>query len=104
MKNRFVLFVVLMVAGSGVLAQDSAAVTTIMTDTTSPVKPKSTWSTVAMSNRSSDHLLIQFSYDGWANKPDSVMTSGFSRGFNAYFLFDFPFKTSPKFSVAIGAG
>ena len=103
MKNRFVLFVLLMVAGSSVMAQDTAAVITIR-DTTSPVKPKSTWNTVAMSNRSSDHLLIQFSYDGWANMPDSLMTRGFSRGFNAYFLFDFPFKSSPKFSVAIGAG
>jgi hypothetical protein len=104
MKNRIVLFVLLMVAGSGLMAQDSAAVITIMTDTTVPARPKTNWNTVAMSNRSSDHLLLQVSYDSWANKPDSIQTTGFSRGFNAYFLFDFPFKSSPKLSVAIGAG
>src|SRR5690606_18630546 len=29
---------------------------------------------------------------------------GFSRGFNAYFMFDKQFKNSPKYSVGIGAG
>src|SRR5687767_10773950 len=104
MKNRLVLFLLLITAGSGLMAQDSAAVITIRTDTTVPARPKTNWNTVAMSNRSSDHLLLQVSYDSWANAPDSLQTRGFSRGFNAYFLFDFPFKTSPKFSVAIGAG
>lgn len=104
MKNRIVLFVLLMIAGNSLMAQDSAAVITIMTDTTVPARPKTNWNTVAMSNRSSDHLLLQVSYDSWANMPDSIQTRGLSRGFNAYFLFDFPFKSSPKFSVAIGAG
>jgi len=36
--------------------------------------------------------------------PDSVQTKGLSRGFNMYFMFDFPFKTNPQFSVGIGAG
>jgi len=55
-------------------------------------------------SRANDHLLIQFGYTGWSNIPDSINTKGFPRTFNAYFLFDFPFKSNPKISVAIGAG
>ena len=36
--------------------------------------------------------------------PDSINTKGFSRTFNMYLMFDFPFKTNPQFSVALGAG
>jgi hypothetical protein len=55
-------------------------------------------------NRANDHLLLQFGYTGWASIPDSINTKGFPRTFNAYFLFDFPFKSNPKISVAIGVG
>ena len=57
-----------------------------------------------MSNRPNDHFLLQLGYNGWAQKPDTVQTKGFSRSFNIYFMFDFPFKTDPRFSVGIGAG
>jgi hypothetical protein len=55
-------------------------------------------------SRANDHLLLQFGYTSWAGIPDSINTKGFPRSFNAYFLFDFPFKSNPKISVAIGAG
>jgi len=55
-------------------------------------------------SRANDHLLLQFGYTGWAGRPDSINTNGFPRSFNAYFLFDFPFKSNPQISVAIGAG
>jgi hypothetical protein len=51
-----------------------------------------------------DHFLIQLGGFSWSNRPDSIKTKGLSRTFNMYFLFDFPFKTNPKFSVAIGPG
>ena len=54
--------------------------------------------------RSSDHFLMQFGYTGWAGTPDSINTNGFPRTFNAYLMFDFPFKTNPHWSAAIGAG
>lgn len=57
-----------------------------------------------VNNRSNDHLLLQFGYTNWANKPDTFNTTGFSKSFNAYFMFDFPFKTNPKLSMAIGLG
>lgn len=53
---------------------------------------------------SNDHFVIQFGALSWQNKPDSIRTSGFPRTFNIYAMMDFPFKTNPHFSVAIGPG
>ncbi|HVZ25651.1 MAG TPA: outer membrane beta-barrel protein [Sediminibacterium sp.] len=57
-----------------------------------------------LSNRPSDHLMIQYGADSWLNRPDSVRTGGFSRHFNIYFMLDKPFKTNQKFSMAYGIG
>ncbi|MES2003796.1 MAG: hypothetical protein V4450_04695 [Bacteroidota bacterium] len=57
-----------------------------------------------LSNRASDHLMIQYGADSWTNRPDSVRTGGFSRHFNIYFMFDKPFKTNQKLSIAYGIG
>ena len=54
--------------------------------------------------RSSDHFMIQFGYTTWIGKPDSINTNGFPRTFNMYLMLDFPFKTDPHWSVAIGPG
>ncbi|MBL7697163.1 MAG: outer membrane beta-barrel protein [Chitinophagaceae bacterium] len=59
---------------------------------------------LALANRSKDHLLIQVGYDNWANKNDSINTTGLSRSFSMYLMFDFPFKTNPHLSIAVGAG
>lgn len=68
------------------------------TDTSKRVlKPSST-------ARTGDHLVFQIGHTTWQNKPDSIKTKGFSRSFNGYFMFDFPFKTNPKWSVGIGPG
>ncbi|WP_162944569.1 outer membrane beta-barrel protein [Flavisolibacter nicotianae] len=53
---------------------------------------------------SSDHFMIQIGSAAWQNKPDSIQTKGFSRTFNMYLMLDFPFKTNPHFSVALGPG
>jgi len=58
----------------------------------------------SLASRANDHLLLQFGYTSWAKIPDSINTNGFPRSFNAYFLFDFPFKSNPQISIAIGAG
>lgn len=59
-----------------------------------------------LSNRPGDHIVIQLSSDHWSGAPDSIKShlKGFSRGFNAYFMFDKPFKGSPKMSIGIGIG
>ena len=54
--------------------------------------------------RSSDHFVAQFGYTTWQGAPDSIATGGFSRTANVYLMLDFPFKTNPSWSVAIGVG
>lgn len=59
---------------------------------------------VASLPRSNDHIMLQLGYTTWTGAPDSISTTGIPRTFNAYFLFDFPFKTNPHWSVGIGVG
>ena len=68
------------------------------------IKKKKDWSKVNLGNRANDHFMIQFGYDGWAGAPDTLNISGFSRHFNFYLMYDMPFKTAPRLSVAAGLG
>ena len=73
------------------------------TDPTTPAGKKD-WSKVSLGNRSGDHLMVQLGYEGWSGKPDSINMKSLSRSVNVYFMLDFPFKTDPRWSIAIGAG
>lgn len=59
-----------------------------------------------LKNRPADHFMFQLSSDHWNGMPDSISShqSGFSRGFSAYFMLDKPFRSSPQYSIGIGAG
>jgi hypothetical protein len=57
-----------------------------------------------LDNRPKDHVHFQFGSLMWLQTPDSVFTKGLSRSFNAYFCFDLPFKSDPRFSIGIGVG
>ena len=57
-----------------------------------------------LSNRANDHFMIQIGYNAWSARPDTIRTKGLPRSFNMYFMFDFPFKTNPHLSLAIGPG
>lgn len=70
----------------------------------SDAKIKKDFSTIDLSNRANDHFMLQYGIDGWSGTNDSINTSGFSRHFNFYLLFDKPFKTNPKYSLAYGLG
>lgn len=59
---------------------------------------------IDLTGRASDHLVLQFGSDALLGRPDSVKTSGFSRHFNMYFMYDKPFKKNQHYSVAFGAG
>ena len=75
-------------------------------DSTTPVQPTPN-STIVKPNtlpRSNDHFLLQLGYTTWQGAPDSIKTGGLPRTFNAYLMLDFPFKTNPHWSVALGAG
>jgi hypothetical protein len=67
-------------------------------------KKKKDWTKVDLGKRAADHLMIQIGMYNWASKPDSITTKGVGRTFNLYLMFDFPFKTNPKISVALGPG
>ncbi len=76
----------------------------VVTGQTEVKKSKKDWSKIDLSHRSADHFLLQIGMYNWAQTPDSIATKGVGRTFNAYFMFDFPFKTNPKISVALGPG
>lgn len=59
-----------------------------------------------LTNRPSDHLVLQLSSDRWMGAPDSISSfrKSTSRGLNFYFMLDRAFKSNPKFSVAFGLG
>lgn len=59
-----------------------------------------------LQKHAADHFMIQLSSDHWAGMPDNISShqKGFSKGFNAYFMFNKPFKSSPHLSLGIGAG
>ncbi|MDP4283286.1 MAG: outer membrane beta-barrel protein [Bacteroidota bacterium] len=61
---------------------------------------------IKITNRPADHLMIQLSSDHLSGMTDSISShqKGFSRGFNAYFMLDKPFKSSPKYSIGFGLG
>lgn len=66
-----------------------------------PAKPKKKYD---LTKRANDHFLVQFGYTNWLSKPDSIKTGGLPRTVNVYFMLDFPFKTTPQLSAAIGLG
>src|ERR1700753_2425464 len=90
MKKIFSLAFILVIISSVASAQ---------TSTTDPKKTN-------LADRASDHLMLQFSSDHWANMPDSIGShqKGFSRGVGIYLMVDKPFKTDPRYSVAFGIG
>lgn len=70
--------------------------------------PSSTSNTkkINLINKPGDHLMLQLSSDHWASMPDSISShqSGFSRGFNVYFMYNKPLKNAPNYAIGIGLG
>jgi hypothetical protein len=88
MRNLLLLFVAVFTLHTGLQAQE-----------TSNTKKK-----IDLSNRPNDHLVIQFGHTTWSGVPDTITMGGFSKSFNLYFMFDYPFKGNPKLSVGVGVG
>ena len=99
MKKFFLLFLLTAIV---FIAKSQTIDTTQQIIPTPPAKKD--WTKLDLSTRANDHFMVQYGIDGWPNLPDSINTSGFSRHFNAYFMIDKPFRTSPKFSIAFGIG
>jgi hypothetical protein len=66
--------------------------------------PKKKKETIDLSGRANDHLMVQIGYSGWSGAPDTISLKNPAKTLNVYFMFDFPFKTSPKVSVGAGLG
>lgn len=92
--KKLILFTLFLTTGFSLIAQETAT----------EKKKKKDWSKVDLGGRPKDHLIFQIGYLQWMQKPDSIATKGLARTVNAYFSFDFPFKTDPRFSVGLGAG
>jgi len=67
-------------------------------------KGKLSYASLNLKNRPNDHFMLEFSYDNWVGKTDSMNTSGFSRGFSMYFMYDFPYPFWCRYSVGAGIG
>lgn len=89
MRKLLALLALLLIPSCFLFAQDIA--------------PNSTNSTPAIVKPSRDFLMLQFNYNNWMTKPDSVKTKGIGYGFNAYLCYDFPIKKS-HLSFAAGLG
>jgi hypothetical protein len=89
MQKSIALLAFLLISFSSLFAQDA----TVNSNATPPpiVKP------------ARDFLMLQFAYNTWIQKPDSVKIMSFNYVFNGYLCYDFPIKKS-HFSFATGLG
>ena len=98
-----ILGMLLLMVSLSAVAQDKKAKVKVQEPKAPKVKPD--YSKLDLSKRSSDHFMLQFGIAGWGNKDaNNITTKSFNRSFNGYFLFDFPFKSNPHLSVAVGPG
>ena len=104
MKKIVSLIIIVAASIASVQAQLSKQHSKDSLNAVSTPEVKKDWTKIEEKKRPSDHFIVQFGYDGWAGRPDSVRTTGFGRHFNFYVMFDKPFKSNPHYSLAYGAG
>src|SRR5882757_2152387 len=107
MKKHFVTAIAFLATTAAFAQKKDSVATSIVKPATkapAPTSGKKDWSKISLGRRANDHFMFQLGYDAWAQKPDSIHTSGFSRSANFYFMFDFPFKTDPRLSIGAGLG
>jgi Outer membrane protein beta-barrel domain len=109
MKKLFVIALAFLATTTAAVAQkkDSVAPVTRPVPAITPVAPapaKKDWSKITLSRRANDHLMFELGYNNWAGATDTIHINGFNRTVNLYFMFDFPFKTDPRFSIGAGVG
>lgn len=98
-----ILGMLMLILTLSAVAQDKKAKVKVQEPKAPKMKPD--YSKLDLSKRASDHFMLQFGIAGWGNKDENnITTKGFNRSFNGYFLFDFPFKSNPHLSVAVGPG
>ena len=98
MKKLIVLCLLVLGSCSVIFAQDSAAVEKVRQEA------KAKKQTANLSARPKDHFILLLGYNIWTQSSDSIQNNGFHRSASVYFMFDFPFKTNPQWSIGIGGG
>jgi|SRR5579872_6954540 len=92
MQRILAFLTCLLIPGSILLAQDTA-----------PEKMNSNATPPAIVKPARDFVMLDFVYNNWLTKPDTVKVKGFGYGFNASLCYDFPIKKT-KLSFAAGLG
>lgn len=108
MIKRFALAAILILSSAPVFAQNNDNTgdgsRSFGVKLKSDGKDKEDKKTSGIEKPSRDFVMLQLTYDAW-DKPDSIKTKGFNRGFNAYVCYDFPIKkTNFSFAAGIGVG
>jgi hypothetical protein len=108
MKKLFVIALAFLATTAAVAQKkDSTAVVTKPVPAVTQVTPapvKKDWSKISLARRANDHLMFELGYNNWAGATDTMRISGLNRTVNIYFMFDFPFKSDLRWSVAAGLG
>jgi opacity protein-like surface antigen len=90
MRIFFALATLLTILGTSSYAQD-------VNDKGGDIAPP------AIVKPSRDFVMLQFAYNNWVKKPDSINTKTFGYAFNGYLCYDFPIKKT-HLSFAAGLG
>ncbi len=98
--NKFFLSVVLLAFAVALHAQPAPK-----SSTSEPAKDGKTINARSLPKvKSRDRLIIELTHDNWLNKPAYIETKWFSRGFNAFMMWDVPLTKNGTISVAPGFG
>jgi hypothetical protein len=90
MRKSFLLLLAVLMSGVLLAQSDSTTKRSIMSSRGLP--------------KGNDHFIVQLGYTQWAGRPDTLSTSGIPRSLNIYFMLNFPFRTNPHMSAALGIG
>lgn len=105
--RKFIAALTTVMMAIGAQAQtDSSKISPVVAEPAKekPAKVKKDWSKLNLAGRPNDHFMLQTGYESWAQVPDSIQLKGFGRHLNIYLMMDFPFKSDPRLSVALGVG
>lgn len=93
---KSLLSIIIIVSSLATFAQDTTGLSNTIKETTSKVKEKY--------SGSRDRIVVDIFFDNWLHNEDSLKTNWYSRGFNAYFMYDIQLGKKKLFSVAPGLG
>lgn len=85
-------------------AKNVSPTTTSSTKTKDSSLKASLWPLWELQRRANDHVMLQVGYLMWLNRPANVIPKGMPNTVSLYAMYDFAFRSNPRFSVALGLG